>query len=187
MSAYTEHGKAADARAEKLIADEVLWNQSYLVDSILAADDLSACRAGQIGGHHEPLLFGWDDISGLLPVPEDMSIGELIAWCEDMGHGDESKELIEAEAMDEDELRDELETIVNDNAEPAEVYEWWLVSSWLSGQLENAGEVTLDSCGCHWWGRCTTGQAILLDGVMQDIICRLGWVESDAAAKDGEG
>lgn len=51
--------------------------------------------------------------------------------------------------------------------EPQEVYEWWIVSSWLLGKLKEHGEVIIDHMNI--WGRCTTGQAILLDGIISDI------------------
>jgi hypothetical protein len=53
------------------------------------------------------------------------------------------------------------------DTEPQEVYEWWMVSGWLCGLLQEKGEVIIESESI--WGRCTTGQAILLDGVISDI------------------
>ena len=53
--------------------------------------------------------------------------------------------------------------------EPQEVYEWWFVSEWLFEKLKEQGEVVIDSRYGYLWGRCTTGQAILLDGVIGRI------------------
>ena len=56
-----------------------------------------------------------------------------------------------------------------------EAYEHWIVSDWLAGKLEDAGEmVARDLYGLTIWGRCTTGQAILLDGVMCGIYNDMG-------------
>lgn len=56
-----------------------------------------------------------------------------------------------------------------------EAYEHWIVSDWLAGKLEEAGEmVSRDIYGLTIWGRCTTGQAILLDGVMCGIYNDMG-------------
>ena len=51
-----------------------------------------------------------------------------------------------------------------------EAYEHWIVSDWLADKLEAMGEMVLkDFHGLTIWGRCTTGQAIHMDGV----ICRI--------------
>ena len=51
-----------------------------------------------------------------------------------------------------------------------EAYEHWIVSDWLADKLEAAGEmVSQDIYGLTIWGRCTSGQAILLDGVICGI------------------
>lgn len=54
-----------------------------------------------------------------------------------------------------------------------EVFEWWVVCGWLADDLEEAGEVILEYAGSIWWGRQCTGQAIKLDGVMQNIARKL--------------
>jgi hypothetical protein len=51
-----------------------------------------------------------------------------------------------------------------------EVYEHWIVSDWLAGKLEEQGEkVDRDFAGLTVWARTTTGQAILLDSVIERI------------------
>lgn len=56
-----------------------------------------------------------------------------------------------------------------------EVYEHWLVSDWLAGELRERGEVVFDGLDpMPVWGRQTTGQAILLDGVIRDIVTDRG-------------
>ena len=56
-----------------------------------------------------------------------------------------------------------------------EAYEHWIVSDWLADKLEAAGEmVSKDIYGLTIWGRCTTGQAILLDGVICGIYNDMG-------------
>lgn len=53
--------------------------------------------------------------------------------------------------------------------EPQEIYEYWLVSEYLGNKLKAKGEPVLE-WGLHLiWGRTTTGQAILLDGVISEI------------------
>jgi len=51
-----------------------------------------------------------------------------------------------------------------------EVLEHWIVSDWLGRKLLEHGEaVELDFYGVCVWGRCTSGQAIAIDGVIEDI------------------
>lgn len=55
---------------------------------------------------------------------------------------------------------------------PAEVYEWWLVSRWLCDQLAAIGEVTINNGYGHFWGRTCTGQGLIMDGTLQQIAAR---------------
>lgn len=68
---------------------------------------------------------------------------------------------------EDDDRIGEWREAVRDNAEPAEVYEWYRVSSYLAKLLGEQGEVILsNSCG-DWWGRTCTGQALIMDGTLQ--------------------
>jgi hypothetical protein len=55
------------------------------------------------------------------------------------------------------------------NTEYREPYEHWIVSNWLASKLENKGEVVESYLGLMIWGRCTTGQAIYMDAVIEEI------------------
>lgn len=50
-----------------------------------------------------------------------------------------------------------------------EASSWYLVSDWLADQLEQRGEIVGEICDLTIWGRCTSGQAIWQDGVIQEI------------------
>lgn len=50
-----------------------------------------------------------------------------------------------------------------------EIYEYWAVSEWLAGKLQEAGERVGDFGNLKVWGRTTTGQAISMDGVIGAI------------------
>lgn len=57
-----------------------------------------------------------------------------------------------------------------DHPDGAEIYEHWLVSDWLAARLEEKGEsIVRDAVGLTIWGRATTGQAIAIDGVIEEI------------------
>jgi len=60
--------------------------------------------------------------------------------------------------------------------EQREVYEHWIVSSWLARKLEERGEITGEVCGLTIWGRCTTGQAISMDNVIEELAAEL-WAD----------
>ena len=64
---------------------------------------------------------------------------------------------------------DDWREAVQDIAEPEEVYEWWEVGGWLAERLEEAGEVVLRNGYGDWWGRCTTGQSVSLDYIIQKL------------------
>ena len=50
-----------------------------------------------------------------------------------------------------------------------EVYEHWLVSSYLGEKLKEKGETVEDFYGLTVWGRTTTGMAIAYDHVIKEI------------------
>lgn len=50
-----------------------------------------------------------------------------------------------------------------------EVMEWWLVDEFTFDRLKAAEEITLESLGMRVWGRCCTGQSIVLDRVIINI------------------
>ena len=58
---------------------------------------------------------------------------------------------------------DELDT------EYKEIFEWWSCTDWLIKKLAEQGEPILHTDYGDYWGRCCTGQAILLDNVIETI------------------
>lgn len=52
---------------------------------------------------------------------------------------------------------------------PQEIYEWYAISGFLAAELKAYGECILDGPICCYWGRCCTGQAVLLDWVISKI------------------
>lgn len=59
--------------------------------------------------------------------------------------------------------------LFDEDDEPKEPLEWWLVSEYLYKELTSINEVTLETDFGHYWGRTTSGQHIYLDGVLQQI------------------
>jgi len=58
---------------------------------------------------------------------------------------------------------DELES------QPKEIFEWWIVTEYLYKALKARGQAVLAWGNNYYWGRETTGQAILLDGIISSI------------------
>ena len=54
-----------------------------------------------------------------------------------------------------------------------EVLEWWLITPFFADCLRQEKELVIESLGCHWWGRTTSGQAIYIDNVISDIANRI--------------
>ena len=102
-------------------------------------------------------FFSWDDVinfyrrfDGKLLSPNICSSCSQKASCLDSETG-------------------ECETCFEEKQEPQEIYEWWLVSRWLEFNLKMRGEPILSNEYGTWWGRCCTGQAIYMDGVIEEI------------------
>ena len=149
-------------RAELYIEREVLK-----CDSILVSDHL-ACGPEMPHGPGEPgFEWSYDNITNLYPDPSEWDADRCVAWMIDHGHDPVRLDAGRAiyPGCDADTRRDE----VRDHAEPAEVYEWWAVSDWLARQLTGIGECVLDNAYGYWWGRQATGQAMKIDGTLQQI------------------
>lgn len=75
-----------------------------------------------------------------------------------------------------EQLEKELQNL---DTKPQEIYEWWLVTKWFADKLRQEKEPILECPFGQslWWGRCTSGQAILLDGVITTICSGMGILE----------
>ena len=57
----------------------------------------------------------------------------------------------------------------DEESQPKEVYEWWLVTEWLAKKPDAIEQVVLETDWGFYWGRTCTGQAIELDNVIQEV------------------
>lgn len=96
---------------------------------------------------------------------EDYNYKELETYkeqlAEAMEHADSPEQL--------EELQEALENTDNAEFNYAEIFEYWFVSDYLAEKLEAKGEMIIDEFNCKIWGRACTGQAILLDYVINEI------------------
>ena len=74
-------------------------------------------------------------------------------------------------------LEDEKQELEVEQDEPSEVYEHWNVSRYFARKLAEHGEVTGDLLDFIVWGRCCTGQAVLLDYVVCVIAAEMQILE----------
>jgi hypothetical protein len=66
-----------------------------------------------------------------------------------------------------------IENLYN-NDEPQEIYQWFIVTSWLHEKLSEQGDPVAEWKGQYWWGRTCYGQGIEIDGTFQEISRSLG-------------
>lgn len=115
-----------------------------------------------------------DDEEAVPEPPENDELETLITYAEEHGVEDDVSIPKDRIAL----VRAGMRQYLLDAGEAegyAEVYEWWAISGWLHGKLEAAGEVVGDLEGLPVWGRCCTGQAIYLDGIIQRIALEWKW------------
>lgn len=141
-----------ELRVNRYIEIEVLKCDSMLVSDLLQHG--SECSHGDMDRE-----WSYDEVTNLYPDPGDWTYDQCREWLDDHGvdHPDAEAE-IAAWAQ-----------TISDHAEPAEIYEWWAVSDWLARQLTAIGEPVLDNAYGYWWGRTCTGQAMKMDGTLQQI------------------
>jgi len=134
-------------RAERYLDRDVLKCDSCLVDDMLKDE-----------ADHGTTEWEWDNILNLYPDSSDWDADECQAWLAERGI-----------SWDEDDQDNGYVDLINENAEAAEIYEWWAVTEWLAQKLVGIGEPVLDNAYGNWWGRTCCGQGLLMDGTLQQI------------------
>ncbi len=110
----------------------------------------------------------WSDVLAEVGAPDGADAEE---WLE--AHPEAEKALRRAAWKMTDEASDGPEWVCNHfDLEPeyGEIYEHWIVDRYFGKQLIAAGEIVEDYLGLTVWGRTTTGQAIYMDGVIEQIV-----------------
>lgn len=161
--------------AQDLVRREVYYCVSSLVHTLAKA----AHGAIHNGRGTNPYLD--ESVSGVMhladqafelasPVLDYEEAAREAGW--DLMHfGDET--VIRRDDVECDTWRDACES---DGIEPydREVFEHWIVSDWLADKLIEKGEkVDKDFAGMIVWARTTTGQAVYMDHVIEQITADL--------------
>ena len=130
----------------------------------------------------------WSDVIADVPtaiVVEDEPNDET--WViESLDIRGEDEDDVNQEALGRciDQIRTKVKSLITDDSEYAEigrhfdldpdyneVYEHWVVnSSWAADDLRAYGQIVFEFGGLTIFGRCTTGQSILLDGWVRRLM-----------------
>lgn len=174
----------------KFVSREVTANVNEMVNYILTKSE---------GDNDAP--FSFDDVLNLYTYPEwqQQLQGELLRFDggteEDKETFLEEFERLEAESLELFEsnqissathdrnlelIQEAKEEFKDLEQEPQDVLEWWLVSEFLCQKLEKLGYPVITSHNI--WGRCTSGQAILLDYVITKICADMQILEGQENA-----
>jgi len=148
----------------QFIAREVYCNVNSLVQAILDKDENMEMRDEWENmytydcpdcGHGEADMDKFDNDMEINPNKQDFNFK-----CTECGHYFD----------DEPEMGSQ------------EIYEYWAVSDMLYKDLKAKGHPVWDSGSTLVWGRCTSGQAILLDGVITEICKEMEILEGQASS-----
>jgi hypothetical protein len=142
---------------ETMIAQEIITNASAMIHDLTSRDPDGSIMGGDITDALYECSY---------PVPDYES-----AAREQGFHLNDDGE-VQSSGEDEAVYTDWYDACDQWGIEPheREVFEHWIVSQWLAHKLEAKGEaVTHDLFGWCIWGRTTTGQAIVMDSVIQEI------------------
>lgn len=71
--------------------------------------------------------------------------------------------------LDFEKYEDEILALCYPQDECSEVFEHWIVTKWFAGKLAEKGEAVAELFDFWVWGRTCTGQAIMLDSVIEQI------------------
>lgn len=130
----------------KLVEREVVYCCSYMIDELAQQEKYS------------------DELQEILSQEN---------WTDAALESDEWSELSEEDKADIVDNETHSNFCNDNNIDPLlnEALEHWIVSPWLANRLEELGEMILRNfLGFDAiWGRCCSGQGILLDGVISDI------------------
>jgi len=119
--------------------------------------EILACQSAMVNEVFKYKLFSVDEIENMYrPFDGKLLAPEVCVRCND------SFGCLDSETG-------ECESCFEENQQPQEIFEWWLVSQWLGVKLLMNGEPIINNDYGIWWGRCTSGQAISMDYVIQQI------------------
>jgi hypothetical protein len=150
----------------KLVEREVIYNVNELIYELFQKENYIEELVGLMVKEDYSEPVDWY-------IESEMSIREAMEWLLDYntdmpGYGNAKNQLKVFLADDEDAM-EEFVYDYNIEVEQTEALEHWIVSEWFAKKLKEKGEIVGEFLGMTIWGRACTGQAILLDGVIEEI------------------
>lgn len=171
-----DHNSSTNQRIkEKFVGIHVHINANQLIEFILSATSSHSFN-------NAPFTF--DDIENYYSYPEfygtyakfeggtEEQRDEEIERLQSLLNNSEYDEKTHLEPISEEQastIEDEISELENLETEGADILEWWAVSSYLAEKLRENGYCILSDGNNEYWGRTTSGQAILLDSVISRI------------------
>jgi hypothetical protein len=191
--ASAEDAKAIriELRAKQYLDDEILCCDSALVDELLSNsfdgftwDEVENLCVDPSDWDLEQCSEWLEDNGATceppVPNPFAMSLDELLEAIDCTDEDLKAEHTIESaksrliEMIDDGDIDglDDWRNAVRDNAEDAEdaeVFQWFRVTPWFCEQLREIGEVVLDNVYGAWFGRQCCGQTLIMDGTLQRV------------------
>lgn len=162
-------------RASEMVQREVIACLSNLIDTLAKGYGELSGNLGELAEEAFELctpILDWEEAA----LQEGWVIKEMPVLFGRDGHETVLRESYyhekNGEHADADPLHDDWEALCDEKGiEPydREVYEHWAVSNWLARRLKENGEKVLRFDNFEVWARCTTGQAISIDDVIETI------------------
>ncbi len=163
-----------EQQATRLVDNEVCYGVSQLINELASNDEYIddimefSCKPDYEAALHEFVYYS--------------DYSQLAELCELLNSSSSVWDYLEENELKEEGLRDHLwyectetgvETVAYDlnlDYDYKEALQFWLVSDWLADKLIEKGEmVNKDFLGLTVWGRCTSGQLISADHVIEQI------------------
>ena len=180
--------------ADRLVKNEVIMCVSSMVSEVYKLDSCEGVISEELNeiayedsesldAKRECQLLGWEkademDVSRVYKYCVDNDINELYELADCRGF---DKVYINLDKQDEHDYAvcdwEELaeKQGIDLEQEPLETLEYWAVTNWLASKLTN----TVETLGMNIWGRACSGQAIALDGDIQDLAVELATFEAE--------
>lgn len=147
--------------AKLWIDREIYALQNSLVVSLLSIrDDIHALGREPIKDTVESMCDSFDETNSYLSDDD----GEEISWDADRRVWVQC-----CGSLAQLDISDVQDEYYSPDTQSHEVYQWYLVSNWAAGKLEEQGETVVTDGESHWWGRSCCGQGIEQDGTWQAI------------------
>lgn len=151
----------------QFVQDEIIYNQTSLVNELLGLAQSNSDANAKLYA----MGFDWDKVD---------NYGEYIEYSlPHAAYMNETKaevgERLDKVLAADDSMPDKQATIealkaaLEQDGDYPEIFSWYLVTDWLAERLREEGECVLETEGGTYWGRCTFGQLIESDSVIQTI------------------